>query len=493
LTSKFVFNEYIIESDFDVFVAFETMNNRGKSLSTLELLKNRLIYLVTLYDSELEAADVNSLRSLINGAWQEIYYQLGRNKEHPLNDDDFLKAHWIMYFKYTRKRSNDFKINLLEIEFSPRRIFSQTGSENLPIQPEEERDHEDPEDDQEDDQNDESFTNTNRLTPNEIRDYVLSLKESAGCWFNTWYPQSTKNLRPDEISALEALNRLGFTYFRPLAMSILKNIGDSQERVNLFKSIERFIFLTFRLSQYRSNYQDSLFYNAARELDSKKIEPKDKKIEPKDIVQMLNDSMKDIFDENNLFKTKYFESFLEKRFEKKIGYYKWHGLHYFLYEYELYLYKQNKRKAPSSWDVLKKTIKDKISIEHIYPQTPQHEYWVEKFKDIPEELKSNYQGSIGNLLLLSSAINSSYQNDSFDEKKNDRINENQTLRIGYLKGSHSEIKVSQNANWTPVEILKRGLDLIDFMQLRWDIKFDNDDEKNKAIAKRLLFLPPLDD
>src|SRR6267143_1459237 len=48
LTQRLVFNEYEIKDDLDVFVAFETMNNRGKPLSRLELLKNRLIYLSSL-------------------------------------------------------------------------------------------------------------------------------------------------------------------------------------------------------------------------------------------------------------------------------------------------------------------------------------------------------------------------------------------------------------------------------------------------------------
>jgi uncharacterized protein with ParB-like and HNH nuclease domain len=34
-----MFNVYEINDDVDVFVAFETMNNRGKKLSNLELLK----------------------------------------------------------------------------------------------------------------------------------------------------------------------------------------------------------------------------------------------------------------------------------------------------------------------------------------------------------------------------------------------------------------------------------------------------------------------
>jgi uncharacterized protein with ParB-like and HNH nuclease domain len=48
LTQRLMFNLYEISDDFDVFVAFETMNNRGKKLSDLEMLKNRLIYLTTL-------------------------------------------------------------------------------------------------------------------------------------------------------------------------------------------------------------------------------------------------------------------------------------------------------------------------------------------------------------------------------------------------------------------------------------------------------------
>jgi uncharacterized protein with ParB-like and HNH nuclease domain len=105
LTQNLMFNVYEISDDFDVFVAFETMNNRGKKLSNLELLKNRLIYLITLYDEkELKYDEKSSLRKKVNDAWKEVYCQLGRNKQNPLNDDDFLVSHWIMYFQYTREK-----------------------------------------------------------------------------------------------------------------------------------------------------------------------------------------------------------------------------------------------------------------------------------------------------------------------------------------------------------------------------------------------------
>ena len=74
-----------MDNDFDVFVAFETMNNRGKKLSNLEILKNRLIYLTTIYDdSVLDADSKNQLRKDINEAWKEVYFELGRNKNNPL-------------------------------------------------------------------------------------------------------------------------------------------------------------------------------------------------------------------------------------------------------------------------------------------------------------------------------------------------------------------------------------------------------------------------
>lgn len=50
------------------------MNNRGKKLSNLELLKNRLIYLSTKFEDE----DKFSLRRKINECWKKIYEYLGK-------------------------------------------------------------------------------------------------------------------------------------------------------------------------------------------------------------------------------------------------------------------------------------------------------------------------------------------------------------------------------------------------------------------------------
>ena len=62
-------------------------------------------------------------------------------------------------------------------------------------------------------------------------------------------------------------------------------------------------------------------------------------------------------------------------------------------------------------------MKDKITVEHILPQTPSKLYWRNHFRQFtPEEIKT-LSASLGNLLPLSQCINSSLQNDSFDDKK----------------------------------------------------------------------------
>ncbi|MCD4727207.1 MAG: DUF262 domain-containing protein, partial [Pirellulales bacterium] len=64
ITQHLLFNIFTISEDVDVCVAFETMNNRGKPLSYLELLKNRLIYLSLKFKTEDFERD--KLRRAIN-------------------------------------------------------------------------------------------------------------------------------------------------------------------------------------------------------------------------------------------------------------------------------------------------------------------------------------------------------------------------------------------------------------------------------------------
>ncbi len=253
VTQNLMFNVYEISDDFDVFVAFETMNNRGKKLSNLELLKNRLIYLTTLYDEkELKTDERNSLREKINDAWKEVYYQLGRNKKNPLNDDDFLVAHWIMYFQYTREKGDDYIRFLLEQKFTPQNIYAKTEVKLSSLQEFEEV-REDEDTDQEEVEingEEEVIVMRSQLAPKEIEDYVNSLKAAAVHWYNTHNPVNNPDLTKQESLWIDRLNRIGIIYFRPLVtVAYLSKNVNPDKRVQLFRAIERFIFITFRLSR----------------------------------------------------------------------------------------------------------------------------------------------------------------------------------------------------------------------------------------------------
>lgn len=121
-----------------------------------------------------------------NDAWKEVYYQLGRNKSVPLSDDDFLRAHWIIYFRYSRKRGDDY-IKFLLSKFSSKGIF-----EKAPVLVETEAesvisdDVNDADDTEVPETEEQEIIEVSKLQPKEIEDYVNSLKDMAKYWYTSF-------------------------------------------------------------------------------------------------------------------------------------------------------------------------------------------------------------------------------------------------------------------------------------------------------------------
>ncbi len=466
LTQRLMFNLHEINDDYDVFVAFETMNNRGKPLTNLELLKNRLIYLTTIYnDAEFDETDKKELRAQINDAWKEIYYQLGRNRTRPLSDDDFLREHWIIYFTYTRQRGDDY-IRYLLNKFSAKNVF-----EKKPVVVESEQEavpeelfDEDEEPDEYDAGPVEQFSS--KLEPKEIKNYVNSLKDMAKYWYDTYFPYESTTLTPDEQIWIDRINRIGIGYFRPLVTVAISKSKNETVLVNLFKAIERFIFIAFRIGMARSNYQSTVYYAAARDIYN-----------GRSTIAEVTQNLENASDNFVLYALNAFTNDVDKRFKtgRNEGYYTWNSLRYFMYEYEYSLMESTGIKK-ISWELFSKFEKDKVSIEHVLPQTPTKWYWRNQFRQFSKEEIARLTGSLGNLLPLSQSINSSLQNDSFEEKKNPQG----IGRRGYKTGSNSEIEVAQNSDWNAGTIHERTMHLLDFMETRWNIPMT--EEQKTALA-----------
>ena len=474
LTLKLKFNLYEIEDSYNVFVAFETMNNRGKKLTSLELLKNRLIYLTTLFNYD-EGCSQESLRKTINNSWKEIYYQLGRNSKVLLPDDEFLRAHWIMFFQYTRNTGSAYVKFLLDW-FSQKSIdalnylhaSSKFGVDEVLLPDSvggESSDDSDTVVESEDASSADksALDNDKSLHYCDVLKYVNSLKEVAKFWYYTYFPEDdtdSKYINADEKIWLDRLNRIGIGYFRPLvAVSLLDRLNFArEERIELFRAIERFIFVNFRIGWSSSSYGSSNYYRITREVyyGKKKLSEVTKELNVT-TDQNSNDAV-------NVFLTR-----MNRLFIDNDGFYTWRNLKYFLFEYEYSLSNKHKN-AKLEWADLNKVVKDKISIEHIFPQTIT-DYWRELFKHYSSKQRKFLSSSLGNLLPLAQSINSSLQNDDFDAKK----------ERGYIHGCHSEIEVAKADIWSAQKIYERGMKLLCFMAQRWNFKFSSREQMEELL------------
>ncbi|MFT7292878.1 MAG: hypothetical protein ACI87Q_000724 [Pseudohongiellaceae bacterium] len=438
LTQKLKFNLYEIDEEIDVFVTFETMNNRGKPLTSLELLKNRLIYLSTLFKGN---DGREQLRTNINDAWKTMYEYLGKNPELPLSDNLFLRNHWTMYFKYTRKKGDDYIKFLLDEKFNARNVtHPKSGSDVLKVE--------------------------------EISGYVTSLQQSIVYWFymhNPYYSQGNE-LTSEQRLWLDRLERLSFRSFKPLILSAFVSKQQPKMISQLLAAAERYNFTLFNLSQRRANTGDTEFFSMSRDLltGERLIDG---------VVQTIQKWIERYYDPEK------FLTHIEEKYElDRDGFYHWDGVRYFLYEHELWLREKGKQATSKlSWDVLKANKKDHVTLEHILPQTPSAPYWQARFGHLNDDQQRFLTHSLGNLLPLSRSKNSSLQNDAFPLKVNN------SEGVGYYNGSVSENEVAQYSDWTPVKILERGVALLKFMEERWNIELGDFEFKG-----RLLYLSEVD-
>jgi len=227
VTQSLKFNVYEIEEDLDVFMAFETMNNRGKNLSNLELMKNRLMYLSTIFKSDQYGKD--SLRKNINDVWKIIYEYLGKNKADPLDDDDFLKNHWIMYFNYSRETANEYINFLLGKHFTVKNLLQ------------------------------------DKISMGDIQEYITSMQNSVKIWYHIHNANNSEYENEIKKWLIKLMN-LNFGAFAPLIMAILYRIDSlkQDEVVDILKTMERYIFLIFIISRRPSNVGNSKFYGFAK-------------------------------------------------------------------------------------------------------------------------------------------------------------------------------------------------------------------------------------
>jgi len=461
------FNVFHASRDFDIQVAFETINNRGRQLSTLELLKNRLIYLsAILCNHDMEVGSAADLRREINETWTTIYKWLGNDPRRPLDDDDFLSIHWIAYFGYDKSEADAMKVMLFEEYFTVRRVRDGT------------------------------------LSVANMQRYIRSLAQGAAVWHYLHAP--TSYLPSATVLWLERIERLRWSSFKPLLLAAFLRLAMDEPRVinapteipkrfddiePLLRQVERYIFMVFYMAERRGHTGRTEIYDIASRLCPSGVNFDATMPTVTHLgwaarrIGAMNDNGnatrrhsqagEDFHHWEGYFDLADFLENARRRLGRGQGYYGWDFTKVLLFEYEQSL--QGKNKAPKvTWEHVANG-----SIEHVYPQTPDDLYWQKRFPfDGRQERKKNmWQNSLGNLLLLSRNVNASVSNKAYSKKV-----------IAYKHGSFSENEVAAlYKHWTPKAIVTRGEKMLEFMQDRWEILFG----EYKVKPKDCLVVPEL--
>lgn len=445
ITQHFLFNTYEISTDIDVFVTFETMNNRGKPLSHLELLKNRLIYLSTQFDVQ---PDIKArLRRDINSCWKDIYHILGQGKTNYLPDDEFLDAHFRIYF--CDKISDIYKSYRKKhpMYWGPRVALYNYLLEDYFVV---------------------SKISDNLLKTNDVIEYIQSIEECIKLWYIINNPEKSQYsdqtiefikkinylLTPRKSSPMRHIGAVRVNEHKVLLLACLQRCTDEDSLIKFLKSFERFLFLC--------DFIPFECYNRDFNMINLDVSDLLRKLNKGDItITGIREKIERLT--NGLIEDEKINQSVISYYNK-FGFYDEEFLRYFLCEYELHL--QNISKTSIS--KLDRDVffsKGYDSIEHIYPQRARKSYWVDMFNEFSQKQKGALRNSLGNFVAVSKIKNGRLANLPFPEKQDGNAN-----HVGYRYGTYAEIELTCYSDWGPSEILNRGLKLVTFLQNRWGYK-----------------------
>lgn len=441
LTKKMLFSAVELNDNrIDPFSSFETINNRGKDLSTLELFKNRLHFVA---HKICDGKKLEKLQQEINNTYTLIYHDLRHFKDDHL--ESFLK-HFVAYY-YGEK--GDFKKRLLEMEFDAHKRY--TDNTNF----------------------DDEYEKIDDLLfylsySSKVWNFLHTLDEKSIALIFDGNRKLEMEITPKMrglLDKMRRLNALSDNAFLPLLLSLLtiQRAGKSaneqpytaQELEGLLEYLERFGFLVYGVAGKNTakNEWIELAFQAFRayRYGEENIAIKDLPTLEKSFFNRQGNSALELLE----------ESIHSKKNTEK--WYQWgKALNYLLYEYELHHNPETTLNFDSSIE----------SIEHILPQKPDQGY---NAKEKNWAKNPHIVHALGNLLLIPKNANSSLSNKPFEEK-----------RKQYLKGSYSEKEVAKNASFGVVQIKERSEKLLDFLIAHYRIAELVGESAIKAFKNALL-------
>lgn len=402
---KLNFSFYPIEVESEIGMTFELMNSRGKNLSSMELLKNYLMYWV--YRNILDNSEKEDFTSKINKTWKEVYVNIAKCNG---SESQCLRIAWTLFVNYTPKSWNGYS-GFKSDEVIPLRNFNSKSKED-------------------------------------VKEFLLKFVDGLALiskHYSAIIKPNNNSFDENELNLLTKIRNAGnIANYLPLmvASRIKKETNEvtKDDYFDLLKSLEIFSYRVFLWEGKRSNAGLSKFYRWADDVFSSKHSLKS-------VTDWIYGTINWYSPENG---------FRKSLTEDFFGWYHYRRLlKYTLFEYELFLLK-GKNKPKLNWEDLTDS-----TIEHILPQNPDsNSNWLIKWTD---EERKKYLHDISNLVLTKD--NSRYSNFEFDRKKGIAGSgfsySNSDIR--------QERKIAEYDDWTPDTCKKRREELTNWVIKNWGI------------------------
>ena len=402
---KLNFSFYPIEVESEIGMTFELMNSRGKDLSSMELLKNYLMYWV--YRNIPEISEKEDFTKTINKTWKEVYVNIAKCNG---SEGQCLRIAWTLFVSYTPKNWNGYS-GFKSDDVIPLRNFS-------------------------------------KKTKEEVKSFLLKFVDGLALISKHYSAIVKPNNAPfdeNELTLLTKIRNAGniANYLPLMVASRIKrenNQVENSEYSDFLKSIEVFSYRIFLWEGKRSNTGMSQLYRWADDVFTSKHTLKS-------VTEWIYGTINWYSHENN-FRKSLTEDIFEWYHHRRL-------LKYTLFEYELHLL-QGKNKPKLNWEDLTDS-----TIEHILPQNPnENSSWLSKWTD---EERKIYLHDISNLVLTKD--NSRYSNFEFERKKgvagSGYSYSNSDIR--------QERKIAEYNDWTPANCKKRREELVIWIIKNWGI------------------------
>jgi len=395
---------YSVKNSAEATLIFETTNDRGKELTSLEKIKSYLMYRSYLSAGE----NASDLIDRIHSRFGEIYRVLERIK--PLfskrgiieiSEDQICQYHFIGEYDWNNKSEYQNFLNTIKDELNTM-----------------------------------GYENKHEEIVEYIEEYTNSLKETFIVF------EEILNLQNKHLDEIIYIGKIAI--FFPLLLNCYKN-DETKDKSNfndILKALEKFSARMYAFNEYRRKDLTYSFnviaYNFSTHYDFAKLQD-----ELKNYIHLYCSKIDKTLQRPDLYKI------LPPKF-----------VSYLFWKYENYLRTnfQPVSNEMSFQEFNDRSGKYRITIEHITSQTPLNGL---QFAEQTEEFNEKYLHSVGNLTIAPQSSNSSMGNEVWETKNNYYFQrapfKTQLYLSDYVK----------NKKWDESSITDRQADIIKFAVDYW--------------------------